>query len=59
MVKAHLSGRSELCANDIDETFHTLNINKVYGAPLNPEFIPFGDEGLYYLNVNNFSNKSM
>lgn len=51
MVKSRLSGRTELQANDIEETFHAFNVDKVYGAPVNPEFIPFGDEGLYYLNV--------
>lgn len=51
MVKARLSGRSGLHATDIEETFDSLNLEKVYGAATNPEFIPFGDEGLYYLNV--------
>lgn len=51
MVKSRLSGRTALLANDIEETFRAFNIDKVYGVPANPEFIPFGDEGLYYLNV--------
>lgn len=51
MVKARLSGRSAVIESDIDETFNFLNLGKMYGAPSNPEFIPFGDEGLYYLNV--------
>lgn len=51
MVKARLSGRNSVLASDISETFSSLSLDKVYGAPANPEFIPFGDEGLYYLNV--------
>lgn len=51
MVKARLSGRNGVHAIDVEETFDSLNLDKVYGAPANPEFIPFGDEGLYYLNV--------
>lgn len=57
MVKARLSGRNGVHATDVEETFNSLNLDKVYGAPSNPEFIPFGDESLYYLNVS-YSFKS-
>lgn len=51
MVKARLAGRSAIYSADVEETLHSLNAGKIYGAPTSPEFIPFGDESLYYLNV--------
>lgn len=50
MVKARLSGRNSILESDVEETFNSLTLDRVYGAPTSPEFIPFGDEGLYYLN---------
>ncbi|KAF5308628.1 hypothetical protein FQR65_LT06089 [Abscondita terminalis] len=50
IVKARLSGRNHISSNDIDDTFDTLQIERIYGAETDPVWIPFGDQNLYYLD---------
>ncbi|KAJ8921583.1 hypothetical protein NQ315_010488 [Exocentrus adspersus] len=50
LLKARLSGRNAVDSSDIEQTFHNLSIEKVYGVPSNPNWIPFGDKNLLYLD---------
>ncbi|XP_018560794.1 uncharacterized protein LOC108903188 [Anoplophora glabripennis] len=50
LLKARLSGRDVINSRDIDETFQNLSIEKVYGATANPNWVPFGDQNLLYLD---------
>ncbi|KAJ8984242.1 hypothetical protein NQ317_007474 [Molorchus minor] len=50
LLKAKLSGRDVILSRDIDETFQNLSIERIYGAPVNPNWVPFGDQNLLYLD---------
>lgn len=54
MLKARLCGRDSISSRDIEESFSNLSIEKVYGAPTNPNWVPFSDSNqtFYYLDVN-------
>ncbi|KAL3278167.1 hypothetical protein HHI36_013508 [Cryptolaemus montrouzieri] len=48
--RALVSNRTAINSEDIEETFIDLSIDKVYGAPSNPVWIPFGDQNYLYLD---------
>lgn len=52
MIKARVCGRNIIASKDLDETLKNFTIDKVYGAPFNPNWVPFGDQNLLYLDVN-------
>lgn len=54
IVKSKLQGRESIISEDVEETFSDLNIDKVYGAPSSPNWVPFADKQeitLHYLDV--------
>ncbi|RZC35242.1 TAF6-like RNA polymerase II p300/CBP-associated factor-associated factor 65 kDa subunit 6L [Asbolus verrucosus] len=48
--KLRLIGRNAISSNDLEQTFENLKIDKVYGAPSHPNWVPFGYQNLYYLD---------
>ncbi|XP_076252106.1 SAGA factor-like TAF6 [Rhynchophorus ferrugineus] len=50
IVKAKIQGREIITSEDIDEMFSNLKIDKVYGAPTNPNWLAFPDNSLYFLD---------
>ncbi|KAK4883214.1 hypothetical protein RN001_006533 [Aquatica leii] len=50
IVKARLSSRNHITSSDIDDTFESLQIEKIYGAEKDPVWVPLGDQNLYYLD---------
>lgn len=52
-MKARVCGCNIIESNHIAETFKNFRIDKIYGAPSNPNWVPFGDQNLLYLDVNN------
>lgn len=43
MVKARLSGRNYINSSDVQDSFVSFDIEKVYGAPSSPNWIPFSN----------------
>ncbi|XP_057665269.1 uncharacterized protein LOC130899377 [Diorhabda carinulata] len=43
LLKARLCGRDVISSRDIEETFSNLSIEKVYGAKIDPNWVPFSD----------------
>ncbi|XP_066156418.1 uncharacterized protein [Euwallacea fornicatus] len=53
LLKSKLQGRETISSQDVDETFSDLNVDKVYGAPSSPTWVPFSDKQeitLHYLD---------
>lgn len=51
MIRARLQGRNSLLSSDLEDTFDSLGIEKVYGTPSFPIFMQMPDQNLYYLDV--------
>lgn len=51
MIKARLSGRNVITSSDIDASFESLKIEKVYGAPSHPNWMVLNDHNVLYLDV--------
>lgn len=50
LTRARLSNRNTISTNDVNDAFDSLGLEKVYGAPENPSWMPL-DKRLYYLEV--------
>lgn len=44
-------GRNVLKSSDVEETFEALNIDRIFGASRNPNWIQIPDQNFYYLDV--------
>ncbi|XP_060531523.1 uncharacterized protein LOC132705092 isoform X2 [Cylas formicarius] len=49
LIQARLLGRNSITSDDVDEVFDNLNIEKIYGATANPNWIQFEDQNLHHL----------
>ncbi|XP_030752325.1 uncharacterized protein LOC115879568 [Sitophilus oryzae] len=50
LIKAKLQHRETITSGDIEETFANLNIDKVYGASSNPNWLRLPDDSLFFLD---------
>lgn len=48
--RAFISNRTGINSKDIDETFEDLQLDKVFGAPLEPSWIPIADQNYLFLD---------
>lgn len=52
LLKARICGRNVIESKYIEETLNNFAVDSVFGAPSNPNWVPFGDQNLLYLDVN-------
>lgn len=51
MIKARVCGRNVIESKHLEESFKNFTIDKIYGSPSSPNWVPFGEQNLLYLDV--------